>query len=466
MSEISTAIKQFLLDQKMDFLEKKIAQKTRDKKTKYEQLLEKSKNTEPENDKLAQEKQKLDEAVAKARNEFNPEADAKYEINGWFNKAASKAKPNITTHPAKFTSPKIKGVSSFLFYGEAKNDGYVKTGNAHLKVKVDVSGDAATNTLIFELYSLLETSLKDGSRLVNQFEHDSVELIEFIDGIGIEYSSFKNKCIDIFYGEGLGQTTHELIRQVYFPVLPENEDYHLLSVITPSMLMYEVKNRIDIFNQWLEGQSVRSLKKDNKFHQNGFDEVFGLTEIGFSHNEFTKMGNVSFLNVRNKGIAYLLPSLPPEFKQRDSRLPTHDFFRNSLRTNQFKESFQTLHKLIRSEINNVHIREGISNTLKFIIDQVLQRAFRIRATGAGWSNAAHYQSLPLAQRIWLDDANLHQRENEDDWINDITRSFARWILQAYEYSCKETHIKLSDDELKHIRNFVDEAVSSDKEFFK
>ena len=100
------------------------------------------------------------------------------------------------------------------------------------------------------------------------------------------------------------QETHELIRQIYFPVPNENGDYHLLSVITPSMLLFEVKNRIDDFNRWSEGQPIRALKKDNKFHPDGFDEVFGLTEIGFSHTEFTKMGNVSYLNVRNKGIAY------------------------------------------------------------------------------------------------------------------------------------------------------------------
>lgn len=466
MSEISIIIRQFLEEKKTEFLEKKISQETRDKKTKYEQLLEKLKSRESENEKLAQEKQKYDQSVAKARIKFKSEADEKYELNAWFYKVFSKAKPNVTTHPAKFTNPKIKGASSFLFYGEPMNDGYLKTGNAQLDVKIDVSGDAATNTLVFELYSLLEKSLSDGSQLINQFENDCVELIEFINGVNIEYSSFKGKCKEIFYGESIEQTTHDLIRQVYFPVTSEKEDYHLLSVITPSMLMYEVKNRIDDFNQWFEGQPIRALKKDNKFHPDGFDEVFGLTEIGFSHTEFTKMGNVSYLNVRNKGIAYLLPSLPPKLKRRDLRLPTHDFFRNSLRPSQLKESFQTLHNLIIAPVNNVHIREGISNTLKYIIDQVLQRVFRIRATGEGWSEAEHYQSLPLAQRIWLDDAHRLHRENEDSWVDGITRSFARWILQAYEYSCKETHIKLSDHELHEVRIIVEQAVSSDQEFFK
>jgi CRISPR-associated protein Csy1 len=466
MSEISIIIRQFLEDQKAEFLDKRISQETRDKKTKYEQLLEKQKGRESENEKLAQEKQKYDQSVAKARIKFQPEADEKYELNAWLHKVFSKAKPNVTTHPAKFTNPKIKGASSFLFYGEPMNDGYLKTGNAQLDVKIDVSGDAATNTLVFELYSLLEKSLSDGSQLINQFENDCVELIEFINGVNIEYLSFKGKCIEIFYGESIEQTTHDLIRQVYFPVSSENEEYHLLSVITPSMLMYEVKNRIDDFNRWFEGQPIRTLKKDNKFHSDGFDEVFGLTEIGFSHTEFTKMGNVSYLNVRNKGIAYLLPSLPPNLKRRDLRLPIDDFFKNSLRSSQFKESFQTLHNLIVAPVNNVHIREGISNTLKYIIDQVLQRAFRIRATDEGWSEAEHYQSLPLAQRIWLDDAHRLHRENEDDWIDSITRGFSRWILQAYEYSLKETHIKLSDHELREIRGIVEQAVSSDREFFK
>lgn len=466
MSEISTIIRQFLEDQKADFLAKRISQETRDKKIKYEQLLEKTRSTEFENDKLVLEAQKYNEAVSKARIKFQPEADEKYEITSWFEKVFSKVKPNVTTHPAKFTNPKIKGASSFLFYGELTNDGYLKTGNASLEVKIDVSGDAATNTLVFELYSLLEKKLSDGQLVISKFENDYDELIIFLQEINIEYLSFKDKCLEVFYGAKSVKTTHELIRQVYFPLSLEADEYHLLSLVTPSMLMYAVKNRIDDFNSWHEGQSIRSLKRDNKFHQNGFDEVLGLTEIGFSHNEFTKMGNVSYLNVRNKGIAYLLASTPPKLKHRDIRLPTQDFFKNSLRLSHFKDSFQTLHSLMIVPVNNVHLRNGISNTLKYIIDQVLQRAFKIRSSTIGWSNAEHYQFLPLAQRIWLDDDHILKRQNEDEWINQINRNFARWILQAYEFTCKDSHIKLSDHELHEIRSYVDEALANDQEFFR
>ncbi|MEQ1637016.1 MAG: type I-F CRISPR-associated protein Csy1 [Methylococcales bacterium] len=413
-----------------------------------------------------QEKNKYDEAIAKAREKFQPEADQKYELLAWLSDAYSKVKPNVTTHPAKFTNPKISNATALLFYGLEANNGYVKTGNVRLASKVDVSGNSATNTIIFELYTLLARPLKNGNSLINQFENDDADLIEFFKSINIEYKTMKAKCLEVFYGKNSSQSTHEQIKQIYFPLEDEINGYHLLSVVTPSMLMYEAKNRIDAYDRWVDGQHVRKLKKDNKFYSEGFDEILGLTEIGFSHTEFTKMGNVSYLNVRNKGIAYLLASVPPNIKQRDIRLPTHNFFRNSLRIRSFKDTFQSLDKLIKTDVNNVHVREGISNSLKYIIDQVLQRAFKVRAYGVGWSNSEHYQALPLAQRIWLDDVHLDKRENEDEWLKSVVGDFARWILDSYEYLFKEIYTKLSDHELREVRGMVQQAVSNDQEFFK
>ncbi|MBS3952277.1 MAG: hypothetical protein KGZ88_04945 [Methylomicrobium sp.] len=466
MNEISETIKSFLESQKSDFLEKKITQETREKKKKLDSLFEKVSSEDLTSEKLLQEQNKYDEAISKAREKFQPEADQKYELLAWLSDAFSKAKPNVTTHPAKFTNPKISNATALLFYGLEVNNGYVKTGNVRLASKVDVSGNSATNTIIFELYTLLATRLKNGNSLINQFENDDTDLIAFFKSINIEYETMKARCLEVFYGKKFSQSTHEQIKQVYFPVEDGISGYHLLSMVTPSMLMFEAKNRIDAYDRWVDGQHVRKLKKDNKFYTEGFDEVLGLTEIGFSHTEFTKMGNVSYLNVRNKGIAYLLSSTPPVLMQRQIRLPTNNFFRNSLRIRPFQDTFQPLDKLIRTDVNNVHVRDGIRNSLKYIIDQVLQRAFRVRAFEPGWSNTEHYQSLPLAQRIWLDNANLEQRKSQDDWLEDIVGDFARWILDTYEYLFKETYIKLSDHDLREVSGIVQQAVSSDQEFFK
>jgi CRISPR-associated protein Csy1 len=137
-----------------------------------------------------------------------------------------------------------------------------------------------------------------------------------------------------------------------------------------------------------------------------------------------------------------------------------------LRVRRFQDEFQALDKLIKTGINNIHVRNGIKNCLKYIVDQALQQAFKIRVNPPGWSNSQYYQSLPLAQRIWLDDAHLEQRENQDDWLEVVVADFGRWILDSYEYLFKDTYTKLGDDELRAVREIVQQAVSSDKEFFK
>ena len=96
----------------------------------------------------------------------------------------------------------------------------------------------------------------------------------------------------------------------------------------------------------------------------------------------------------------------------------------------------------------------------------MEQAFQIRAIGSGWSETEHYQNLPLAQRIWLDDAKLELRQNPDNWLKEVTTAFARWLLDSYEYLHKDTFIKLSDDELREVKKIVEESLHSDKEFFK
>lgn len=434
------AITNFLAAQKEEFLEKKIASELKGKKNQD------------------------DDATLKARAKFQTEADNKYNLTSWLEKIIAKAKPNITTHPAKFTNAKIKSdVSSFIFLGQKAQDGYVKTGNVDLTYAVDVSGDAATNTIIFELYQLLSKNTSESQTLIHLFESDNDELKAFITNLSLDYEKLKDKALSVFLGDNTSPVTHELIRQVYFPI---EGDYHLLSITTASSILFEVKTRIDAFDKWIDGVHIRNVKKENKFHTAGFDELLNITEIGFSHNEFTKMGNVSYLNVRNKGIAYLLPSTPPTLQKRDIRLPTYDFFKNSLWRGQFKDNFDALHKLMILDINNINIREGINRRIKFVIDQVLEKVFVIRASNIGWSETEHYKQLPLAQRIWLDDIHLEQRTNQELWLEAVSRSFAGWIVHSYEASQKNNGaIILSSTESNHIRQFVEEAISQDKEFF-
>ena len=71
--------------------------------------------------------------------------------------------------------------------------------------------------------------------------------------------------------------TDERIKQVYFPV---EGDYHLLSILTPSALLYELKNRINEIRFGEEAKQAREAKKKNLFHPSGFGDIYNLTTIG------------------------------------------------------------------------------------------------------------------------------------------------------------------------------------------
>lgn len=381
------------------------------------------------------------------------EANEKFALANWLPDAARRAgQLTMVSHPGKFSHPSAK-TSSVIVKGRQAIDGYLRSGN--VDYELDVFGNAAA----MDVYKFLSLLMDDGKTVLKHLEEDSAAIKPLFTLPTASYENLKQGLTSIKQLDDSNKTDH-LVKQVYFPV---DDDYHLLSILTPSGLLTQVKNRIDAIRFSEETKQAKEYRKKNEYHSIGYDDVFDLTITAFGG---TQPQNVSVLNSQNAGRAYLLASAPPTIKQRQIRLPTHNFFRNSLRGRQFKDSFQPLDKLIRTGVNNMQVRQGIQNCLKYIIDQVLQRAFMVRAYSAGWSTTEHYQSLPLAQRIWLDDAYIDERENQEDWLEDVAGSFARWILDTYEYLFKETYIKLSDHELREIRGIVEQAVGSDKEFFK
>lgn len=381
------------------------------------------------------------------------EANEKFALANWLPDAARRAgQLTMVSHPGKFSHPSAK-TSSIIANNPRANDGYLRTGN--IAYDLDVFGNAAA----MDVYKFLNLSMDDGKTVLAHLEADSPEITRLFTLSTASYDDLKRGFLSIKQLDSVGKTDH-LVKQVYFPVA---DDYHLLSLLTPSGLLTQLKTRIDAMRFSDAAKAAREAKKKNEYHAEGCDDVLELTVTAFGG---TKPQNISVLNNQNAGRAYLLASTPPILQKRQIRLPIYDFFRNSLRAKAFEESFLALDKLIRTDINNLTVRQGIQNCLKFIIDQVLQRVFSIRAFGVGWSKSDHYQDLPKSQQIWLDEAYLEQRETEDEWLKEVATDFARWLLDTYEYLLKDRYTQLSDYELREIRRFTSEAVAADEEFFK
>ena len=66
------------------------------------------------------------------------------------------------------------------------------------------------------------------------------------------------------------------------------------------------------------------------------------------------------------------------------------------------------------DINNINIREGINRRIKFVIDQVLEKVFVIRASNIGWSETEHYKTTTFSPTyLALMTIHLEQRTNQE-----------------------------------------------------
>ena len=236
-----------------------------------------------------------------------------------------------------------------------------------------------------------------------------------------------------------------------------------MSILTPSGLLATLKSRVDSIRFSEQTKAAKENLRKNEFDVLGYDDLFNLTVVGYGG---TQPQNISVLNSQNAGRAYLLQSIPPVLEKRHIRLPRYDFFKNSLWMREYKESFQSLHKLAMASVNNVHIRQAIENIIKYIMDQVLFKALSIRALEPDWTLDEYYQALPLYQKIWLDNARADERETNETWLNDLTQALARWLFKGYEDCLKQDAITFADGELLHVRSMIENLIQQDKELLK
>ena len=224
----------------------------------------------------------------------------------------------------------------------------------------------------------------------------------------------------------------------------------------------ELLNRLNKIRFNETSKEARSFKKENKFHEIGFDEIFNLTEIALGG---SKPQNVSVLNSQNAGRAYLLSSCPPTLEKRAIRLPKTDFFIQCLYRKNYQESFVQLHKFMQLDINNIDIRTAIRNIIGFVIDQIILQAFKIRETySEAWSDQEYYAGLPKLQRIWLDQQYQNERENDAEWRDEMSQNIARWILRSYEKVIADSYT-LGTGELLDVQQQVENSLQQAKEFF-
>jgi CRISPR-associated protein Csy1 len=387
-------------------------------------------------------------------NELKQQCELKFSLNEWLPNAAKRAGQRaMTTHPCTFSHPSARknkngNVSSVLVNIVRAEDGLLKTGNA--EVSLDNLGNAAA----LDVYKFLTLMMQDGESLLDHIQQES-ELSKLLLNIKSEtYQNLKTGFLAMVESSDENITSSK-IKQVYFPV---EEDYHQLSLLTNSGMVYQLRERLDKLRFSDEVKELRDKKRKNEFSEQGYSEIYGLTTIGYGG---TKPQNISVLNNQNGGKAHLLSSLPPNIEKRNVHFPKSDFFVESFKKYEYADNFKALHKLFQADYNNINIRDARDRYLQEIIDLLIEKMWTVRAV----SQAQYHQdssSLSSVQRTWLHSDYADKREGSDQWLASLITEISAWLSRSYEKVLVKKAIKLGEEE----RLLFADIVERNREFLK
>ncbi|EKF9399431.1 type I-F CRISPR-associated protein Csy1 [Vibrio cholerae] len=385
--------------------------------------------------------------------EKQQECEQNFLLDNWLPDAAKRAgQISVASHPCTFSHPSARKnkngyVSSIIAKNKPRIDGFLRSGN------VSVEPDALGNAAALDVYKFLSLEMSDQRSLLVHIEQGSELARQLLDIASCEYQALRDGFLKMVDSDQASVSSSK-IKQVYFPIA--DGEYHLLSLLTHSGHLFELRKRLDALRFGDAVKEARECKKTNHFHPAGYQEIFGLTTIGFGG---TKPQNISVLNNQNAGKAHLLASIPPELTPRDIRLPRTDFFKESFNAWQAKEVLESLHRLFQTDYNNINLRDGRDYRIQQYVDLVIEKMWQVRLFLEEYSGELS-SALPLEQKIWLYPEFAEQRQQEDEWLDKIIRHIARGLINHYSRSKVITSpITLADQELLAI----EKVVASNKE---
>lgn len=378
----------------------------------------------------------------------------RYELKRWLSFAADNAeKRALSSHPSKFSHPEVGAsmtnikkktyVSPIIFKGEVKADGFLRTGNVRA-IDLDSTGNGAEVGTVGEVGALLSVEISDGKRFYEHLMSDSEVAINLLSMGNKPYDELKEGLLLMIKDNE--PETNSRIKQVYFPV---GDEYHLLSILTNSGLLFKLRKKID---QCRYGSELTLLRENRKKNQKGeaFKELYDLAEIGYGG---TQPNNISTINNTNAGKAALLMSMPPSFKNRDIKFPTTDIFKQNIRYTSAacRSKFYLLDRLYKQDRNNAEVRASRDELYQDLVDYVLETVWQVRSVKDQYLES--HSSLSMNQRIWL---QVAEATESDDWLDDLIEKIALFIFHGYEKVIKKNVVKLGAEEFKQILKIVEQ----------
>lgn len=359
------------------------------------------------------------------------------------------------SHIARYTNPDV--AISIHDNSQLVGQGYLTTADITAEDDLVVQGGAAYMAFASFLvgkFSQKVTAEEQKADLTAKtawqyFREDAPFIRKEIESLGIAYEPLREKILEIQPQE-LPRQTDTRLRQVYFPI--GEDDYHLLTVISPVSMMFSLTDRIEAASR------LQRRCRDKKSEHYGESHCIfpNITRAAFGGSQPQNM------SCRNTSLGIdILPSQPPILNGRKIRLPKRSFFFDSLYWRRFSDMLSYLDTLFRDQRHNFEIRGRREDIILDFVDAVLYEANRLQNLPAGWSKDTE---LSDEQAVWLDVAYGSQRQVDTDWIWPVCLDFARWLVNAYSRFCRYEKLKeisLSDAELHSFASTMEDVLKQE-----
>jgi CRISPR-associated protein Csy1 len=361
---------------------------------------------------------------------------AKFQPNAWLNSAAKRAKQiNLVTHALKFIHTEAKGSSIYCVQAldeTALEACYLSTANLK-QPEIDVVGNAAALDVASLLQlqsngvSLISLLAKGEASSLRPFAEDDEQLEQWLTGFKKVLQS--DVC-----------SSHTLAKQLYFPV--PTDGYHLLAPLYASSFLQALNNRITDSRFSEEAKEARKAKREERYTDvlvTNYPNVAVQTFGG------TKPQNVSQLNSKRGGKAFLLSCQPPIWR-RQQRPPKNFWYEYDRRAWRCANSLASFLGKVKDK-TNMAIRYKRAELVDRLIHLLLDYAAEIQSLDAhvGWSADS---SLSQKEKLWLDpyrnDLAFQVERKETDWQEDIAEKFAAWL----NHKLAKQKLSVGDSEYK------------------
>lgn len=380
----------------------------------------------------------------------NLECEEVFALKNWLPNAAKRAgQISLSSHPVTFSHPSARKnkngyASSIIAEADFSADGFLRSGN------VAVEPDALGNAAALDVYKFLTLVMQDGTTLLQHLQNDS-ELAQQLLHSAADVAEVKQGFLEMVAAKDEAITSSK-IKQVYFPVEQKADGYHLLSVLTHSGHLFELRKRLDKLRFSEETKALRELRRNNQYSEAGYQEIYNLTTIGYGG---TKPQNISVLNNQNAGKAHLLLSLPPELSSRNARLPRRNFFSDMLYAKSLQEIFQDFHRLVSTDHNDINIRRGLEYRAEQYLDQLILKMWQARQ---GFAEQPHSrpEALPAYQKRWLFPEHDQERRESEDWLDELVTEAARHFSASYKKVLGKSALILGDDLIQRITGVIEQ----------